>query len=126
MSAGSNLYNFFDPSRLDKGNNLYYAFEPGSYLICVSSTRNERLNYTLGLVVEVVSNDVFMLTEDSDGGFLLFEPSADNKILMDTGIGYDGNVYHDQSLSEWTDAWRRERSPNDSLPDLFVSYTNRP
>jgi len=126
MSDGSNLYNFFDPSRLDKGNNLYYAFEPGSYLICVSSTRNERLNYTLGLVVEVVSNDVFMLTEDSAGGFLLFEPSVDNRILMDTGIGYDGNVYHDQSLSEWTDAWRRERSPNDSLPDLFVPYTNRP
>jgi hypothetical protein len=125
MHAGSNLYNFSDPLRLDKGNSLYFAFEPGSYLLCVSSTRNERLDYTLGLVVEVVSNDVFMLTEDSAGGFLLFETSADNRILIDTGIGYDGNVYHDQSLSEWTDAWKRERSPDDALPDLFVPLTNR-
>ena len=126
MSAGSDLYNFFDPSRLDKGNDLYFSFDPGSYLLCVSSTRNERLDYSLGLVIEVVSNDVFMLTEDSAGGFLLFEPAADNKILMDTGPGYDGNIYHDHSITEWTDAWQRERSPGDPLPELFIPLTNRP
>jgi hypothetical protein len=126
MSAGSNLYNSSDPLRIDKGNNLYFTFEAGSYLLCVSSTRNERLDYTLGLVVEVASNDVFMLTEDSAGGFLLFESSTDNKILMDTGPGYTGNVYHDQSLSEWRDAWQRERNPDDPLPNLFIPLTNRP
>jgi len=126
MNAGSDLYNNFDPSRLDQGNNLYFAFEPGSYLLCISSTRNERLDYNIGVVVEVVSNDVFMLTEDTAGGFLLFEPAQNNLILMDTGPGYDGNVYHDHSVTEWTNAWQRERSPNDPLPDIFIPFTNRP
>ena len=126
MSAGSDLYNEYNPSRFDKGNNLYFAFEPGSYLLCVSSTRNERLDYQLAVVIEVVSNDVFMLTEDTAGGFLLFEPAQDNLILMDNGPGYDGNVYHDHSVTEWTLAWERERSPGDPLPEIFIPLTNRP
>jgi len=126
MQAGSNLYNLFDPSRLDKGNDLYFAFNPGSYLLCISSTRNELLEYSVGVVVEVASSDVFMLTEDTAGGFLLFEPSQDNLILMDTGPNYDGNIYHDHSITEWTLAWQRERSPGDPLPDIFISLANRP
>jgi hypothetical protein len=125
MGAGSDLYNFFDPFRLDRGNDLYFSFEPGSYLLCVSSTRNERLDYSVAVVVEIVSEDLFLLTEDTSGGFLLFEPEQDNQILMDTGPGFNVNLYHDHSRTEWTDAWRRERSPQDVLPEIFIPLTNR-
>jgi hypothetical protein len=125
MGAGSNLYNNFDNARLDKGNSLYFAFESGSYLLCISSTRNERLDYTLGVVAEIVSDDLFLLTENTDGGFLLFEPSQDNNILLDSGPGFNVNLYHDHSLTEWTQAWQRERSPGDELPEVFIPLTTR-
>ena len=180
MGAGSDLYNTFERLRLDKGNDLYFPLEVGSYLICVSSTRNERLDYTLGLVVEVPTNDMFLLLEDIDENFLVQEttldlnntiiigpifnsnytlatnfnaytfdeatinsgftvtipatstwyigfvsPEADDKFSLEGGPGYDGSSVHEHSLTEWTDAWQRERSPGDPLPDLFLPLVNR-
>lgn len=180
MGAGSDLYNTFERLRLDKGNDLYFPLEPGSYLLCVSSTRNEILDYTVGLVVEVPTDDMFLLLEDIDENFLVQEtaldlnntiiigpgfasnytlptnfnaytfdtatitsgftvtipatstwyigfvaPESNDKFLLDAGPGYDGSAVHEHSLTEWTDAWQRERSPGDALPDLFVPLVNR-
>lgn len=180
MGAGSDLYNTFDRLRLDKGNDLYFPLEAGSYLICVSSTRNELLDYTLGLVVEVPTDDMFLLLEDIDENYLVQEttidldntiiigpvfasnytlstnfnaytfdaatitsgytvtipststwyigfvsPEADDKFSLDAGPGYDGSSVHEHSLTQWTDAWQRERSPGDPLPELFLSLVNR-
>lgn len=179
MGAGSDLYNTFERLRLDKGNDLYFPLEPGSYLLCVSSTRNEILDYTVGLVVEVPSGELFLLLENSDEGFLIqettfdlsntvaigpvftanyvlannfnaytldtatinngyvvtipdlstwfigFEETGNDKFLLDTDPGYDGNAIHEHSLTEWTDAWQRERSYGDPLPELFVPLINR-
>lgn len=180
MGAGSDLYNTFERLRLDKGNDLYFPLEAGSYLICIASTRNERLDYNVGLVVEVPTDDMFLLLEDVDENFLVQEttldlnntiiigpvfgsnytlatnfnaytfdtatitsgftvtipatstwyigfvsPESNDKFLLDAGPGYDGSSVHEHSLTEWTDAWQRERSPGDALPDLFVPLVNR-
>jgi hypothetical protein len=180
MGAGSDLYNTFERLRLDKGNDLYFPLETGSYLICVASTRNERLDYTLGLVIEVPTDDMFLLLADFDENYLIQEtaldlnntiiigpvfasnytlatnfnaytfstatinsgvtvtipttstwyvgfvsPESNDKFSLEGGPGYDGSSIHEHSRTEWTDAWQRERSPNDSLPDLFVPLVNR-
>lgn len=179
--AGANLYNSYNNFRLDQGNDLYFPLHEGSYLLCISSTRNERLDYSLGIVIEVPTDEMFILLEDLDGSFLVAEttidssntvvigpsfntnytlstgyngytldtatlnstatvtisvnstwfigsivPEADDKFSLEGGPGYDGNNAHEHSLSEWTDAWRRERSPEDALPEIFVPLTNRP
>lgn len=73
MSAQSNLYNTFERLRLDRGDDRYYPLNAGSYLICISSTRNEPLDYNLGVVVEISLNEGFFELEDSDGSSFLQE-----------------------------------------------------
>jgi len=182
MGAGSDLYNTFNPNSIDKGNDLYFALPPDSYLICVSSTRNEPLDYSLGLVVEVPTTEMFILLEDSDGSFLVQENEIDAgntvfigpifdtnytlpigfngftfaEAIIDSGItvtisegdswligfnvpeaptdkfiiepsdSYDYNSVHEHSRVEWTDAWQRERSPEDALPEIFSPLITRP
>lgn len=55
MSVQSDLYNTFDRLRLDRGDDRYFTLGIGSYLICISSTRNEPLNYEVGVVIEPAS-----------------------------------------------------------------------
>jgi hypothetical protein len=176
VGAASDLYNTSNPNSIGKGNDLYFTLERGSYLICVSSTRNELLNYTLALVVEFSTTEMFLLLEDSDGSFLTTETTIDleNTIVIgplfnsnytiptgsnaytflsaavDPGFSvtvpegstwligtltvaggdlfiiepsdtYDYDSVHEHSRSEWLTAWRRERSPEDSLPAIFDS-----
>jgi hypothetical protein len=61
MGAGSDLYNTYDPKRLDKGDELYYVLSKGKYLICISSTRNEDIDYEVGLVVEFADQGPFFI-----------------------------------------------------------------
>jgi len=176
MGAASDLYNTSNPNSIGKGSDLYFPLEQGNYLICVSSTRNELLNYTLALVVEFSTTEMFLLLEDSDGSFLTTETTIDleNTIVIgplfnsnytiptgsnaytflsaavDPGFSvtvpegstwligtltvaggdlfiiepsptYDYDSVHEHSRSEWLTAWRRERSPEDSLPAIFDS-----
>jgi hypothetical protein len=177
MGAASDRYNTFNPNSLDKGDDLYFTLERGSYLICVSTTRNELLNYTLGVVVEFPQEEMLLLLEDLDNSFLATETGLDtgNTItigpvfntnytipsgfnaytLLTATIGtgvtvtvsndstwlvgyvnsllggdffiiepsdsYDFNSVHEHSRTDWLAAWRRERSPEDSLPVLFDS-----
>jgi hypothetical protein len=77
MSAQSDLYNTFDRLRLDRGDDRYYPLNPGSYLICVSSTRNETLEYELGVVIEFPVDEAFFELEDFDGSVCLQETEID-------------------------------------------------
>jgi hypothetical protein len=65
MSTQSDLYNQFSSLRLDKGDERYYPLNAGSYLICVSSTRNETLNYEVGIVIEFTVAEQLWATEDN-------------------------------------------------------------
>jgi hypothetical protein len=177
MGALSNQYNYFNQYSLDKGNDLYFNLEHGSYLICVSSTRNELLDYTLGVVIEFPSTDMFYLLEDLNNSYLTVEteinldntvtigpvftsnysiPSGFNAFtavvatinngvtvvvpdlstwfigltdptsggvffIIEPSDSYDYNSIHEHSYTEWLAAWRRERSPEDSLPAIFDS-----
>jgi len=91
MSVQSDLYNTFDRLRLDRGDDRYYPLETGSYLICVSSTRNEPLAYELGVVIEFPTDEAFFELEDTDGSVCLQETEIDaaeivGPILVDTVI----------------------------------------
>jgi hypothetical protein len=77
MSAQSDLYNNFDQFAIFKGDDRYYPLGAGRYLICVSSTRNEPLNYNVGLVIEFLTEDLFILLEDLDGSKLALEDGID-------------------------------------------------
>jgi hypothetical protein len=78
MGAQSDLYNTFDIDRLDRGDERYYPLSAGSYLLCISTTRNELLDYEVGLVIEFPITQMFIATEDEDAiGLLLQETSID-------------------------------------------------
>lgn len=73
MSAQSDLYNTFNRLSLDRGDDRYYPLNAGSYLICISSTRNETLAYELGVVIEFPVDEAFFELEDVDGSVCLQE-----------------------------------------------------
>lgn len=77
MSSQSDLYNTFSRLRLDRGDDRYYPLNAGSYLICVSSTRNETLQYELGVVIEFPVDEAFFELEDLDGSVCLQETEID-------------------------------------------------
>lgn len=77
MSAQSDLYNTFNRTRLDRGDDRYYPLGAGSYLICISSTRNETLEYELGVVIEFPVDEAFFELEDFDGSVCLQETEID-------------------------------------------------
>lgn len=64
MSTQSDIYDSFSSLRLDQNDNRYYPLNAGSYLLCVSSTRNERLDYSVGVVVEFSTDELFLALED--------------------------------------------------------------
>lgn len=78
MTAKSDLYNQFSRIRLDRGDERYYPFAKGSYLICISSTRNEPLAYEVGLVIEFPIAEVLFELEDSDGSIVLQEEAQES------------------------------------------------
>jgi hypothetical protein len=76
MGAQSDLYNTFVPARLDRGDERYYPLEAGGYLICVSTTRNELLDYEVGLVVEFPITEMFISLEDENDVALFLQETA--------------------------------------------------
>jgi hypothetical protein len=125
MSAGSDLYNVFNPARLDRGDDMYFPLGVGEYLLCISSTRNERLDYAVGIVIEVADPTPFLLLEDFSR--ILFEDIiAESAVLLDTTESYTGAEEHEHSLSEWQTAWNREHPIDSPFPEVFVPLTTRP
>jgi hypothetical protein len=76
MGAQSDLYNTFVPARLDRGDERYYPLEAGGYLLCVSTTRNELLDYEVGLVVEFPITEIFISLEDENEIALFLQETA--------------------------------------------------
>jgi hypothetical protein len=64
MGAQSDLYNTYERLRLDRGDDRYFPLPAGSYLLCVSSTRNETIEYAIGLVVEFPITELLLALED--------------------------------------------------------------
>ena len=100
MGAQSDLYNTFVPARLDRGDERYYPLEAGGYLLCVSTTRNELLDYEVGIVIEFPVTEMFVSLEDEgEIGFLLQETAIDfsrtlnidSPITVNTTISSDVN-----------------------------------
>jgi len=76
MSRQSDLYNTYSRWRLDRGDDRYYPLSDGSYLICVSSTRNEPLDYEVGVVIEFPPTELDFALEDENGIALLLKETA--------------------------------------------------
>ena len=76
MGAQSDLYNTFDISRLDRGDERYYPLTAGGYLLCISTTRNELLDYEVGLVVEFPVAEMFIANEDENDISLFLQETA--------------------------------------------------
>ena len=93
MNAQSNLYNNFDPTAVDKGNNQYFRLPAGAYLVCISTTRNELLDYIVELSIEFAEILSQYLLESGDGDYLVFESATDPAGLVNP----DNYIYLDGS-----------------------------
>ena len=95
MSAQSDLYNNFEADRLDRGDERYYPLAAGSYLICVSSTRNEPLDYEVGVVIEFPVTELFAGLEDTDEASLFLQETAvdfSRTLLIPSNITVDTTI----------------------------------
>lgn len=122
MAAQSDLYNFFNPNRVDKGDDRYYPLGVGNYLLCISTTRNEPLAYEVAVVIETVTSDFNIVLENFFS--LLFE--NDDVIENDHTENYQEQDLHSHSLSEWQEAWQREHQADDRFPSVLVPLTTVP
>lgn len=91
MGAQSDLYNNFAVKRLDRGDDRYFTLNPGSYLICISTTRNEPLDYELGLVIEVEDTILELLLETGGQDKFVYENSLDTANTLSIGPTFIAN-----------------------------------
>jgi hypothetical protein len=122
MGAQSDIYNEYDPLRVDKGDDRYFPLAVGNYLLCVSSTRNEPLDYAVAIVIEIADLSPIMLLEDYS--YITLEDNGTT--LFDTGVNYNGNDTHEHSLQAWQGAWTREHQETDPFPDVLLPYITSP
>lgn len=122
MNKQSDLYNNFDPNRLDRGDLRYYPLRKGSYLLCISSTRNENIDYEVAFVVEFPITGFDILLEDY--ALMLYEDGG--YVVADTTPNYVENDRHTHSLSEWDEAWQRERQQGVPFPAILVPLATQP
>ena len=122
MNKQSDLYNNFDANRLDKGDLRYYPLKRGSYLLCISSTRNENIDYEVAFVVEFPITGFDLLLEDY--ALMLYEDGG--YVVADTTPNYVENDRHTHSLSEWDEAWQRERQQGVPFPAILVPLATQP
>lgn len=93
VSTQSDLYNTYAQYRLDRGDDRYYPLNPGDYVLCVSTTRNEPLDYAVGLVIEFAAVEYLLATED----FALFV--QEDAIDPFTTITFDSPFTVDTQIS---------------------------
>lgn len=93
MSAQSDLYNTFSRFRIDLGDDRYYPLGAGSYLVCVSLTRNEPIDYELGVVIEFSPTEVFIELEDENVlAYILQETAIDYAKTLDVATPVISNT----------------------------------
>lgn len=124
MNKQSDLYNNFVSTRLDRGDERYYPLDAGGYLICVSTTRNEPLDYEVCFVVEFPVTTFDIILEDYS--YLLYEDIEESYVVADTVSDYIENALHAHSLSEWDEAWKREHQQGDPFPAPLVPLATQP
>jgi hypothetical protein len=124
MAAQSDLYNLYDPNRLDKDDQRYFPLEVGEYLLCISSTRNEPISYEVAMVVEFPVTDFYLDLEDYT--YLLFEDTVASYIESDVTDNYEEVDLHEHSLTDWDAAWKREHQDCDPFPAVLVPLTTQP
>ena len=97
MQAQSDLYNTYSRIRLDQGDDRYYPLAAGSYLLCISTTRNELLDYEVGVVIEFPATQVLMELEDSDGSLFVTETEIDDTrtVLITSPVTVDTVISSD-------------------------------
>lgn len=122
-ASQANLYNIFSSFRLDRGDSRYYPLPAGNYLICVSSTRNEPIDYAFALVIEFPANEGYFQVEDFEGGLFLAEDGT--RILLDPADPFYFDSNHDHSLSEWKEVWSASHQDTDKFPSVLVPLANR-
>lgn len=128
MQSQSDLYNVYVPSRLDKGDTRYEPLPIGSYLICVSTTRNEPLDYELGLIIEFPPTGFIFALEDASSLFLT-EDGDRIALDLDSSSAFFTSFLdsvHEHSLSEWQNAWESQHQDTDKFPSAFIPLANRP
>ena len=123
-NSQSYLYNNSDLARIDQGNNMYFPLGAGGYLLCISSTRNEPLDYSVGIIVEFADLAPLLALEAGIGDLLTFE-NNDN-ILLDITPNYSQQDEHEHSLSEWVSAWQRDHQHDDAFPSFLSSIPTLP
>lgn len=103
MSTQSDLYNFADRNRIDRGDDRYFVLPPGEYLLCVSTTRNEPLDYSLGLVIEV--EDFLPQLQLESGGldFFIYENDLDVGNSVVIGPTFTSNYALSSGFNAYTD-----------------------
>ena len=115
MAAQSDLYNLYNPNRLDKGDDRYFPLEVGEYLLCISSTRNEPISYEVAMVVEFPVTEFFLDLEDYT--YLLYEDTVESYVEADVTDSYQEVDLHNHSLSDWD---------TDLFPAVLVPLTTQP
>jgi hypothetical protein len=84
MKTQSDLYNQFSIIRLDRGDDRYFPLDAGSYLLCISTTRNEPLDYEVGIVIEFPPTEMYIALEDEDfANYLSQETEIDFNRTLD-------------------------------------------
>jgi len=135
MSSQSDLYNTFSRLRLDRGDDRYYPLNAGSYLICISSTRNETLEYGLGVVIEFPTSEAFFELEDLDGSVCLQEtdidaPNLNSPVTVNTIIPVGANAFTETectintgvtvTVSEGSTWYIGDRIPSNTFDDFKI------
>ena len=100
-AANADLYNFFNQNRIDKGDDMYYPLNRGKYLICISSTRNEPIDYEVGLVIEPGDDEVFILCEDE----LIVNLSLENLLDIPTSFEISSPVTTNVTVPSGSNAY---------------------
>ena len=92
MSVQSDLYNTYNSLRIDRGDDRYFPLNAGSYLLCISSTRNELLNYEVGVVIEFPITELYLGLEDLS--VYLREDAIDplNTVVFESPFTVDTNI----------------------------------
>ena len=92
--------------------------------MCVSTTRNEPLDYEVCIVVEFPTTTLDIVLEDY--AYLLYENLDESFVIADTVSDYVETGIHAHSLSEWDDAWKREHQQGDPFPAPLVPLATQP
>ncbi len=82
----TDLYNTHHGNRLDTDNETYYPLQAGDYLICISTTLNEPIEYGVGLVVEFPSTEVDFICEDDSKVYISQEDTLGTSYIIPTPV----------------------------------------